>query len=515
MNIPTPAQDIAATDSISRLNLDIVWQATDGLKPQARNARTHSEKQLQQIAASIRQFGFTNPVLIDAEGHIIAGHGRVEAAKLLGMGEVPTIRLDHLTETQKRAYVLADNRLAELAGWDRELLTLELGELAALDLDFDIGITGFDTAAVDLLLDEKKPPKPKKEDEVPEPLEGPPVTQPGDLWCLGPHRLYCGDARDGVAYQRLLDGKQAQMVFTDPPYNVAINGHVCGNGAIHHREFAMASGEMSEGEFTDFLTLVLKNIAHVSADGSIHFICMDWRHLREVLTAGHRAYDEFKNLIVWNKDNAGMGSFYRSKHEMILVFKNGKAAHINNFGLGEKGRYRTNVWDYPGVNSMKAGRMEELAMHPTVKPTALVADAIRDCSQRKQIVLDAFMGSGTTLIAAEKTGRIAYGLELDPGYIDVAIRRYQAYTGNVATLADTGQTFAEVAAARGISLPDGGKASTGAVPVATADVPTGPDESPAKAAVGRSVLLPEGSRISPGTVSAGGDLASALAEAAP
>jgi DNA modification methylase len=511
----TPTQDIHAADSISRLNLDVEWRAIGGLTPQARNARTHSEKQIQQIATSIRQFGFTNPVLVDAQGHIIAGHGRVEAAKLLGMGEVPTIRLDHLSEAQKRAYVLADNRLAELAGWDRELLALELGELAALDLDFDIGVTGFDTAAVDLLLDEKRPAKPNKEDEVPEPLEGPPVTQPGDLWCLGPHRLYCGDARDGAAYQRLLDGKQAQMVFTDPPYNVAIDGHVCGNGAIHHREFAMASGEMSEGEFTDFLTLVLKNIAHLSADGSIHFICMDWRHLREVLAAGHRAYDEFKNLIVWNKDNAGMGSFYRSKHEMILVFKNGKAAHINNFGLGEKGRYRTNVWDYPGVNSMKAGRMDELAMHPTVKPVGLVADAIRDCSQRKQIVLDAFMGSGTTLIAAEKTGRLAYGLELDPAYIDVAIRRYQAYAGKIATLAGTGQTFAEVAAARGALLPDGGKASTGAVPAATADVPTEPDESPAKAAAGHSVLLPENSQVSSGTAPADDDSTPVLEEAVP
>jgi DNA modification methylase len=296
------------------------------------------------------------------------------------------------------------------------------------------------------------------------------------------------------------------MVFTDPPYNVAIDGHVCGKGAIHHREFAMASGEMSEGEFTNFLALVLKNIAHVSADGSIHFICMDWRHLREVLAAGYSTYDEFKNLIVWNKDNAGMGSFYRSKHEMILVFKNGKAAHINNFGLGEKGRYRTNVWDYPGVNSMKAGRMDELAMHPTVKPVGLVADAIRDCSKRKQIVLDAFMGSGTTLIAAEKTGRIACGLELDPAYIDVAIRRYQAYTGKIATLAETGQTFAEVAAARGVSLPEGrrpedskGKASPSTTPAATA----------VEVAL-RGIPLPEGSKTGPATIPAA--TADALAE---
>ena len=448
-------------------DLKIVWKAPDILQVRARNPRVHSAKQIQQVAASIRQFGFTNPVLIDEAGSIVAGHGRVEAAKLLGLAEIPTVCIAGLTDAEIRAYVIADNRLAENAGWDSDLLALELSELSKLDLDFDIGLTGFDTAEIDLILDngDRSTVKPKKEDEAPEPLDHPAVTRLGDLWYLGPHRLLCGDARDIAAYKHVLDRKTAQLVFTDPPYNVAIEGHVCGKGSIHHREFAMASGEMSESEFTDFLATVLKNLASVSDDGSIHYVCMDWRHLREILAAGHAAYSELKNLVIWNKDNAGMGSFYRSKHELILVFKKGKSSHINNFGLGEKGRYRTNVWNYAGVNSLKSGRMDELAMHPTVKPVALVADALRDCSKRGHIVFDAFMGSGTTLIAAEKTGRIAYGLELDPAYVDVAIRRYETYTGKVATLAETGQTFDEVAAARGVCGHNDMQTDTTAAPV--------------------------------------------------
>lgn len=419
------------------------------LKPFERNARKHSTRQIQQIAASIRQFGFTNPVLIDADNQIIAGHGRVEAAKLLELTEVPTIRLDHLSEAQKRAYIIADNKLAELAGWDPDILKIEFQFLSSIELAFDIEITGFDTAEIDLVLGgDKSAPADPEADEIPEPTDGPVVSRHGDLWLLGKHRLLCADARDPAAYERLLAGEKAQLVFTDPPYNVPIDGNVTGKGRIHHREFAMASGEMSGDEFTAFLTSVLTNLADASEDGSIHFICMDWRHLLELLTAGRERYVELKNICVWNKSNAGMGSFYRSQHELVLVFKNGTAPHINNFGLGERGRYRTNIWPYAGVNSLKASRMDELAMHPTVKPVALVADAIRDCSKRNRIVLDAFIGSGTTVIAAEKTGRLAYGLEIDPAYVDGAVRRYEVYTGETAVLAETGQTFAEVVAAR-------------------------------------------------------------------
>jgi DNA modification methylase len=421
-----------ALEWINRAKLKIEYKSLSALKPANRNARTHNKKQIAQIAASIRQFGFSNPVLVDGEGRIVAGHGRVEAAKSIGMADVPTICLDHLNPTERRAYLLADNRLAELAGWDHEILAIELGELATLELDFDLEITGFESADFDRILEggrSQLDPTERPEDLEP---RGPAVSRKGDLWLLGDHRLLCADARDPSSYSDLLNGKKAQMVFTDPPYNVPITGHVGGLGKIRHPDFAMASGEMSPAEFTGFLTKVLGNLAVASTDGSIHYVCMDWRHIEELLSAGNAAYTELKNLCVWNKDNGGMGAFYRSKHELIFVFKNGKAAHINNFGLGEKGRYRTNVWDYAGTNTLRPDRMDELAMHPTVKPVALVADAIKDCSKRGGIVLDAFGGSGTTLLAAERTGRHGYLLELDPAYVDVTIRRWQAKTGGKA-----------------------------------------------------------------------------------
>jgi DNA modification methylase len=412
------------------------------LRPHPNNARTHSRKQIRQIAKSIQKFGFCNPVLVDDAKQIIAGHGRVEAAKLLGIDAVPTWPLSHLSDADRRAYVLADNKLAEKAGWDRELLAIELQGL--IELDVDIELTGFEMAEIDLIFEEAReatgaPSEP--EDTPSEPSPGPAVTQTGDLWLLGKHRLLCGDARDKTAYDRLLEGAKAEFVFTDPPYNVAIDGNVCGLGRVRHREFAMAAGEMSEAEFTAFLQSVFSLLAENTVDGSIHEICMDWRHLPEMMGAGRAVYSELKNLCVWNKSNAGMGTFYRSKHELIFVWKSGTAAHINNFELGQHGRHRTNVWDYPGISTMRAGRMDELAMHPTVKPTALVADAIKDCSRRGGLVLDPFCGSGTILIAAERTGRKARALEIDSHYVDVAVRRWQAYAGKPAILAGSGNTF--------------------------------------------------------------------------
>jgi ParB-like nuclease domain/DNA methylase len=342
------------------------------LRPYPNNARTHSKKQVRLIANSITKFGFCNPVLIDDDGQIIAGHGRVEAAKLLGIDAVPTCRLSHLTEADKRAYILADNRLAEKAGWDKQLLAIELQSL--IDLDVEVELTGFEMPEIDIILEDAREadgPSSGPEDAVPQHSSGPAVTRTGDLWLLGHHRLLCADARDGAAYDRLLEGAKAEFVFTDPPYNVAIDGNVCGLGRIRHREFAMGCGEMSEPEFTTFLQTIFDRLAEHTIDGSIHQICMDWRHMWEMLAAGRQIY-ELKNLCVWNKTNAGMGSFYRSKHELVFVWKSGSAAHINNFELGQHGRNRTNVWDYAGVNTMRAGRLEELAMHPTVKPVALV-----------------------------------------------------------------------------------------------------------------------------------------------
>ncbi|MEQ1709788.1 MAG: DNA methyltransferase [Hyphomicrobium sp.] len=423
--------------------------APDDLKPYAGNARTHSKKQVQQIAKSIERFGFTNPVLIDDGNGIIAGHGRVLAAKAIGLEQVPCLRLSHLTETEKRAYVLADNKLALNAGWDKELLAIELQGL--IEADYQVEVTGFSIGEVDTVLQEAREASPtgsdSRGDACPEP-EAVAVTRAGDIWQLGRHRLICGDAQDASAYARLLDGDRVDAVFTDPPYNVKIDGHVSGLGATKHREFAFASGEMSKEAFTTFLTTTLGHAAAACRDGAIAFVCMDWRHMGELIAAGEAVFTEFKNVCVWNKNNGGMGTFYRSKHEMIFVFKVGTAPHTNTFGLGDEGRYRTNVWDYAGVNTMKKGRMDELAMHPTVKPVALVADAVLDVTKRGALVLDPFGGSGSTLIAAEKTGRTARLIEFDPHYCDVIVRRFEAYSGKRATLAATGEAFEDVAEGR-------------------------------------------------------------------
>lgn len=428
-------------------HLDIRYQNVTDLKPRSRNPRTHSKKQIQQIADSIKEFGFINPVLIDGENGIIAGHGRVEAAKLAGMSHVPTVRVDHLTPPQIKAYVIADNKLAENAGWDRELLALELKELT-IEYHYDLKLIGFETVEIDELLSEQPP---GEIDDVPQvDRSKPAVSRKGDLWIIGPHLLLCGDATDSDSYVRLLGDETAQMVFTDPPYNVRIDGHVCGLGKNKHHEFQMASGEMTKGEFTTFLARVFQNLASHSGDGSLHYICMDWRHMEEVLGAAKEPYSTFVNLCVWNKTNGGMGSFYRSKHELVFVFKNGSAPHINNVELGKNGRYRTNVWDYAGANAFGKDRDEELAMHPTVKPVSLVADAILDATHRGAVVLDAFAGSGTTLLAAERTGRRGFGIELDPYYVDTILKRLSNSCGLNARLSSSGMSFDAVSRSRSL-----------------------------------------------------------------
>jgi len=436
----------------------IEYRKTVDLKPYTANARTHSKKQVRQIAESIQRFGFTNPILISDADEVIAGHGRLAAAKLLNMQTVPTVKLSHLSSAERRAYVLADNKLALNAGWDREILAIELQAL--VDLDFDVEGTGFSLAEVDFILDdaaESSPDAPDSPDDDVPIVTGEPVSMHGDLWQLGRHRLLCGDARQPDDYVKLLGDAVADLVFTDPPYNVPIDGHVCGLGGVRHREFAMAAGEMTEAAFTTFLTETLGNAAKSCRDGAIAFVCMDWRHMGDLLAAGRQAFTELKNLCVWNKTNGGMGAFYRSKHELVFVFKVGTAPHTNSFGLGETGRYRTNVWDYAGISSLSASRGEELAMHPTVKPVALIADAIRDCSKRGDIVLDCFGGSGSTLIAAEKTGRSARLIEFDPLYCDTIVRRWEKLTGKHARLVGDGATFEDIAERR--SAPELGAAA--------------------------------------------------------
>jgi DNA modification methylase len=427
----------------------IIYRGRGELKPDPSNPRRHRKKQVRQIADSIRIFGFNVPVLIDRDGNVIAGHGRLLAAEQLGWSEVPTLCLDHLTPAQARAFRIADNKLTENAEWDDRLLAQQLKDLSLIGLDFSLELTGFEMAEIDLRilsLDDTPEPDDDPADALPEVSPGPAITKLGDAWLLGPHRVLCGNTLDPNAFAAVMGEERAAMVFTDPPYNVPIDGHASGLGAIHHRSFPMASGEMDSAEFTAFLRDALRNLAAFSIEGSLHYVCMDWRHVAELLAAGHDAYGALKNLCVWVKDNAGMGSLYRSQHELVFVFKHGRHGHRNNVQLGQFGRNRSNVWHYPGANSLSRGAEGNLlALHPTVKPVAMVADAILDCSARGDIVLDGFLGSGTTVIAAERTGRRCCGIELDPAYVDTIVRRWQALTGGSARHAVSGRSFDDLA----------------------------------------------------------------------
>jgi DNA modification methylase len=428
--------------------LIIVYLAVDALSPYQRNARTHSKRQIRQIADSILAFGFTSPVLIDANKRIIAGHARVLAAKLLGIQMIPTIQLEGLSPAQLRAYIIADNRLAEKSGWDREILAIEIRELLSIDDILDITLTGFDPSEIDLILEEAECNQAADDDLTGLEL-GAPVARQGDLWKLGKHRIQCGNALDEVAFAALMGAVKANLVFTDPPYNVAIEGNVSGKGKVRHRNFVMACGEMSDQEFRAFLNAALRLLVKHSTSGSVHFVAMDWRHMLHLLAAAEEIYGALLNLCVWAKDKGGMGSLYRSQHELIFVFKNGKGKHKNNVQLGAYGRDRTNVWRYPSASTFSRQGEEGnlLAAHPTVKPVAMIADAILDCSVRGDVVLDPFLGSGSTLIAAERTGRVCHGIELDPRYVDVAIRRWERHTGEHAVHAVTGEHFSQRSAA--------------------------------------------------------------------
>ena len=431
------------------LDLKIIYRRIDELRPDPANPRRHSKKQIRQIAHSIKVFGFNVPMLIDRDNNVVAGHGRLEACRGLGWSRVPTLCLDHLTAAQARAFMIADNRLTEISSWDDRLLAQQLKDLSLIGLDFSIEVIGFEMGEIDLRIASLEDPTEDSDpaDEMPELPASPPLSKTGDIWLLGRHRILCGSALDAADFAALMGEERAAMAFTDPPYNVPIDGHASGLGAIHHRQFPMASGEMNRPQFTTFLTQACQKLAAYSVEGSLHYVCMDWRHLEELLAAGGQAYGELKNVCVWVKDNGGMGSLYRSRHELVLVFKHGRKEHRNNVQLGQFGRNRSNVWNYPGVNSFARCGAEGnlLALHPTVKPVAMVADAVLDCSARGDIVLDAFLGSGTTVIAAERTGRRCRGLELDPGYVDTIVRRWQALTGGSARDASSGRSFDDLA----------------------------------------------------------------------
>ena len=403
---------------------------------------------------AISQFGFLIPIIADQNGRIVVGDRRWAAAKKLKLEVGPVLKLSHLSDEQLRLFTILDNKLSEDGEWDLGELRAEFDELIDLsfDISFNIEDTGFSTAELDCLPVTKSEAGQEPEDDVPD-VWSVPVSASGALWALGDHRLICASCREEQSFEQLLGAERAQMIFSDPPYNLPAKA-ISGNGKHQHGNFAMASGEMAPTEFTSFLCSSFELLAKFSIDGSIHYQCMDWRHMREMLEAGHAAYTELKNLVVWKKHSAGMGSFYRSHHELVFVWKNGSAPHINNFGLGETGRYRSNVWDYRGNAGFHGERSDELASHATVKPWSMVADAIRDCSKHGGIILDPFGGSGTTLIAAERTRRKARLIEIDPLYCDVTIRRWEKLTGKDAVLVQTGETFKELEDRANAQIPE-------------------------------------------------------------
>ena len=420
----------------------------DTLHSFKKNSTTHSPKQIRQIANSYEQFGFLGAIIISEENEILAGSGRVAAARLLGMRTIPCIRNSSMTAAQKRAFALADNKIQRNAGVDLEILAIELAELAELGIVMpDLGFEQYEIDQILIDADASSPKRKRSRDDVCPDIPATATTRPGDLWNLGRHRLWCGDAADSEGVGRLMGADRARMMFADPPYNVALSGHASGLGSIKHREFVQANGDLSPEEFTSWLVRAFSPSARLCVDGAIAFTCMDWRHLAEMSAAGSQVFTEPKNLCVWVK-TPGMGAFYRSSHELVFAWKIGTAPHINTFELGQHGRSRTNVWNYPGMASFGANRMEDLARHPTPKNLQMVIDAILDVSHRGDIVLDPFGGSGTTLIAAHKCGRIARLVEIDPLYCDVIIERFRKVTGKVATLETSGLDFDAVAAIR-------------------------------------------------------------------
>ena len=432
------------------LNSDVKFVDIETLVVPTTHARKHPEKQLKKLKNAIATFGIVTPLVTDQHGNVYAGTARLEALKRLGVAKVPVLENSHLSEAQLRAYALADNRIAEDACWDETLLKVELSYLIDCDVEIDLDSTGFEAAEIDSLLIVESMTAEPGEPAMPE--DESVVTQPGDIWNLDQHRVMCGSSLCAEQMSQLMSGAIAQQHLSDPPYNVPTQGHISiGDGAAHG-DFAMAAGEMSSEEFTEFLKKALIVLANACAPGSLHYIFMDWRHLRELLEAVDGVFSQQINLCVWAKTNGGMGSFYRSQHELVVVAKKGSEPHINNVQLGANGRYRTNLWRYPGMNTFSADRDECLASHPTVKPMLMIADAILDASRLEDVVLDGFLGSGTTLLAAEKTGRVCRGMELDPRYVDVSVRRWETMTGKQAVHESTGKTFSEIASETHVDL---------------------------------------------------------------
>lgn len=443
----TVTSTLGLTSNFAGLRLQIEYISVDRLSAGPNAVRNHSQRQIRRLARSISDHGFLVPIVIYGKDTVAAGWGRVLAARLLGLREVPAVRTEHLTDEQMRLFAIADNKLGEESSWDLDALRAEFADIAIAAPELDQDSSGFSIAERDIIFGHHRAGELADDDEVIEPLHEA-VARLGDVFLLKSHKIVCGDATDPATLEVLLGTDQVRTVASDVPYNVKIAGHVSGLGKNKHREFAMASGEMDRQQFTAFL---LKAIAAAQAnliDGGLLYLFMDWRHVGELLDAADQAGLSYQNLLVWAKTNAGMGAFYRSAHELIGLFKHGTAPHTNNVELGRHGRNRTNVLHYAGVNTFGKGRKKALAAHPTSKPVALMADLVLDSTAPGEIVLDPFGGSGTTLIAAERMDRVARLVELDPSYVDVTVRRFEGLFGVEAVHVETGLTYAQLAAER-------------------------------------------------------------------
>ncbi|MGI3186785.1 DNA methyltransferase [Nioella aestuarii] len=421
--------------------------AVDQIDEAPRRARRALKGQRQKVRRAVERFGFRVPILVKpatepGRYEVVDGHVRLAVARDLGADAVPALSVGDLPDAEIRRLALSLNKLQESGEWDREVLKLELEELFSIDGDLEI--PGFEMPELEALVFEESDitePDAADADDLAELAAQPAVTQPGDRWILGDHRIFCGSALDGDELDRLLEGRMLDAVFTDPPYNVKVNGHVReAKGGF--REFAQASGEMSREEFVAFLTQSLGNAAAGLKPGGVMFICMDWRHVGELQSALEALGLRCLNICVWVKDAPGMGSLYRSQHELVFVTRKDGASHQNNIQLGTYGRNRSNVWHYAGATGGRRDEDDDFNLHPTVKPLRMVRDALLDVTGQGDLVLDPFLGSGTTLLAAERCRRRCIGIELDPGYVDVAIRRWQSLTGETAVHAETGRRFA-------------------------------------------------------------------------
>lgn len=437
----------AALADLAEHELTIEIVLLSDLVPDPLNPRRHTKKHVDQLAVSIETFGFNVPLGIGEGGKILCGHGRYQALKRLGRKTVPIIRLDHLSPAKARAYVIADNQLSDLSDFDPDLINQAFRELSAQVLDFSLEATGFEMGAIDISIGSLAGDGPDDDEPPPAPSAAA-ISKAGDVWILDSHRLVVGDSTLHSTYETLLRQEKVHAAFSDPPYNAKVSD-ISGFGGRKHREFAVASGEMDPDAFTSFLTTIFRLMAKWSLPGAVHFNCIDHKHMREMLNAGAVAYADQLNICIWDKGVGGMGSLYRSAHELVVVSRATPGPHRNNIELGRHGRNRTNVWSYPGANRfMKSAEDADLLrQHPTPKPVKMVADALLDVTARGDLVLDPFCGTGAVLLACQRTGRVCRTIEIDPLYADLAIRRWERHTGGNAVLERTGETFTAVQAA--------------------------------------------------------------------